>query len=543
MKRYIFCLLTLMSFLTISAKDYELNLGVNYLTGFASADCTFSPEQDGKVLIEAQEVYIVTYDGKTYDNQYAPGSGLAYSYEIADVKAGTAVKVHSDFVWNDNSVVKVTLFTDGQVIPVEAVNITPKQNTTFSWNNTGMITVNFNKTVTLSSIKFVVGDYVADVEEVHVSSSLGFNISNALNTALKTGKLTAGEKFEIQIKGLRDANDATNLYNGTGDMTLTYLAPYAQYGFKSATVGDYQLSYLTDNTYKFLSYYAKDSEDGLFVFEFEGNVGKVGSVTMSMGNLDLLGQGKYHRSDLPYTIEGNKLLVDARGTLRTLAVLFPAIVEEETGEEGGEAVNNNFDKEHVTITLSNVTDENGNAFLTNLSGSVGSYSFVMGYEELLDEAYIDGDNVADGDEVKAGQEIKLWLSNAGIKFEGLKVTYFVAIGNAEDENQLLEAREVLVKDFTVVEDAFEGVVITFNMPNMPEVASGSTIRVALDNASSADGMPHYLYIEFKAADGADCIRGIEGMAAAQQAAYRLSGVKGVGSDKGIVIKNGKKIVK
>lgn len=543
MKRYFISLLAVMFSFALSAAKYTLKQGVNYMTSFQSADCTFTPDQDGKVLIEAQEIYTVTYDGKTFNQQYTPGANYPYVYEVADVKAGTDVKVYSDFVWNNKSVIKVTLYAAGQNVPVELVNVSPKPGSVFDWNNSGMVSLNFNKNVTFSSIKFIVGDYVADVDDIHTGSSIGFNITNALNTALKNGVLTPGERFYIRFWGLRDANDDKNLYNVTGDLMMPFIAPAAQYGFTKATVGESQLSYFEANAYKFLSYYSKDAEDGLFTFEFEGNIGNVSSVTMTMGSLDLAGQGKYHRSNLPYTIEGNKLLVDARGTLRTLAVLFPAVVEEEGGEEGGESIAGDFDKEHVTISLTNVLDENGNAFLSGLPGSVGSFSFVMGYEELVDEAYLDGDNVADGDDVYAGQEISLWLSNANIKFDGLQLTYFVSVDNSNEEAQILEPRTLVISDYTVTEDPFEGVVITFRIPQMPNVVMGSTVRVALNNANSADGMPHYLYIEFKAADVPDCIRGLAAQTPADGKVYRIDGTRAAaGQCKGVVVKDGRKIV-
>lgn len=535
----------LMAFFVISmfATDYTLNLGDNVLKGYDSANCTFTPSKDGKVIIESQETLLVSYNGDSYGWQFTPGSGLSYLCEIDNVKAGSSVKLTSDFVMNTTCLVRVSMMESGHAIPVEAVNFVPKRNEVFNWNNTGMVTINFNKAVTLDAIKFVVGDFEADVEEVHVGSSVSCNISKALNATLKDGRLKSGEKFTIRIKGLRDANDATNLYKGSGELEFEYVAPQPQHNFLKATVGETELTYMQENAYKFRSFYLPNEEDGLFLFEFDGTIGKVGDVYMTMGNLDLSSQGKYHRSQLPYTIEGNKLLVDARGQLRTLAVLFPAIVED-VADDGvaGEGVTGDFDKSHVTIALSNVIDANGNAFLSDVPGSVGSYYFQLGYEEIIDEAYIDGDNVTDGDVVHEGQSISLWLSNADIKFNGIAVTYFVREADAEGVEQMLP-REIVVSDFTIENDPVQGIIIRFVLPVLPDVVPNSTIRVALNNASSTDGMPHFLYIEFKAPEATDAMQHVD-TPVVNGKTYQLNGIESVTGKQGhIVVKQGKKVVR
>lgn len=541
MLRKVLTLIAMMLSFAVSAKDYTFKEGLNTIDSYVPANGTFTSDRDGKVLIECQDVWEVKYDGKTEEHKYVPGSSYAFVYEVAGVKAGTTIAINNSFPMNNK--LRITVYADG-AIPVEVLNVAPRTGKVFDWNNTGMVSVNFNKVITLSSIKLVAGSYTADVDDVHVGSSLGFNISNALNAALKDGKVITGEKFQIVIKGLRDAADRENLYNGNGELVIEYVAPYAQNEFVGASVGETKLSYLQANTYKFLSYYSPDEEDGVFVFEFDAEVGKLSNVYLTMGNLDLDAQGKYYRGTLPYTIDGKKVIVDARGVLRTIAVLFPAIIEEEI-EEGEVASDllGSFDTEHLTITLSNVLDKNGNAFLCKTQGSVGNYSFVMGYEEIIDEAYIDGDNKQDGDEVRAGEDISLWVSNAGIKFDALEVTYIVEVPTQDENDQAVkEARTMLVKEYVAEPDALEGVIVTFVMPDLEGVVEGSTVRVALHDAKSADGMPHYLYIEFKAASSntTDGISQIKMQNSSKT--YHLDGTEAVAGKAGIFVRDGKKVV-
>ncbi len=528
------------------ADSYVLKEGNNVLKGNVSADATFTPDKDCKVLVSTQETFNVSYNGTSYQHGYFPGADFAYVYEINDVKAGTTINVKSDFVLNTGSVINIAVYENGKAVPVTISNIVPEKDVQFSWNTFGTITINFNREIAISNIAFVAGTFVGEVEDVRTDNSLSFNITNALNTALTSGKLKPGEKFQIRVIGLRDAKDDKNLYEGNGRLTLEFVAPYPQNAFVKATVADTELSYVEENSYNFLSYYSTDNSDGLFVVEFTGDIKSVDDVYMTMGNLDLISSGKYHRSSIPFTIEGNKLLIDARGKLRTLAVLFPAIVETEPDESGEEndAIGS-YDTQHVTICLSNVIDVNGNAFVSSLPGSIGSYSFTLQYKEIVDNANIDGDNKFEGDEVKSGENISLWLSNPDIKFDGIEVTYFVPDQSVEDNGEVNQVQKSeVVTEYTIKADEFEGEIIYFTMPEMPNVIEGSTVRVALHNANSADGMPHYLYIEFKAVASATGINAIHKESRIRPV-YRLNG-QGIAEgniNNGFFIKDGKVIIK
>lgn len=533
-----------------SAKDYVLVEGNNKIEAYVPMDATFTAEKDCKVLIEAGEVFNVQYDGVVYEHKYASGT---YNYEIDNVKAGSVVTVTSGFPMS-GGYLKVTVVSEGEVVPVEIKAVSPAVGGMLSWTSTGMVSVNFTKAIDLSTVMLKVGNTLLDVDNVSVTeSNVGVTIASILNKVLGNGMLQAGDTFSIVFDGLCAADDEKNLYNGDGKLTLDFVAPAQQHNFVKASVGETQLTYFEANNYTFLSYYPADGTDGLFVVEFDGDVKSVSSVKITMGNLDLSGLGKYHVSSMPYTIEGNKVIVDARATLRTLAILFPNVVEEDAGE--GEGVSEGlgtFDTEHITLTLSNVTDTNGNVFASNLPGSVGSFSFVMNYKEIIDEVNIDGDNKFSGDEVAAGEEIKFWVSSDRVKFDGISVSYTVEVKNPDEEadpdneaSAIYEKKEVLVTEYSVVPDEFEGVVVSFVMPEMPEAVPGKNVRVSMHNASSADGMPHSLYLDFVAAKPVeDAIISVN-EAKSDSKIYTLSGVRINESNvkSGLYIKNGKTVFK
>lgn len=534
-------ILTMMITIAANAEDYTLKVGVNKVAPYVNASCTYTATSDGKVLVELHEVWTVKHGGKDVNYTYVPASKFQFSYEIADVKAGDVITVANSFPMFDE--IKITTFNGDGALPVEVLAITPAQGKQFVWYSAGMVSINFNKNITLKSIKLIAGDYTADVDDVHMGTSLGFNITNALNQALNTGKLNPGDKFQIQIKGLCEQADTKNLYNGDGVLTIEFLAPYPQHDIVKATVNEQSLSYTYANDYTFLSYYPKDGADGLFVIEFDDNVKSVGSIILTMGNMDLDTSGKFHRSSIPYTIEDNKILVDARGTLRTIATLFPAMQADESEEEGGESMFGTLDLSHLTITISNVLDSNGNPFRSVNPGSIGSYSYVMNYKEIIENAYLDGDNHGEGDAVNGNEEIRIWLNNPDIKFDGIEVLYFVLEEEGtEDIEAIYSQKKVIVKDFEIIPDDVEGEIIVFNLPEMADAYAGSNIRVALNNASSNDGMPHYLYIDFKASGVADAINALP-VEMQHGAAFRLNGVK-MNADSmngGIYIVNGKKV--
>ena len=492
-----------------------LNEGDNYLTQYAPVTATFTPTEDCKVLIEAGDQYDVQYGGHTYSFTYIPTNSPANSCEIDNVTAGTTITLSSAFVMNPQ--VRITTFASGESISLEVKSVIPAVGTSNFWNNAGLLDIALNRRVTLSDVQMLVGQEKYDVEILHVSSSISINVGTTLNELLKNGQLNAGDRFRIAISGLRDAEDSDNLYNGTGNLNLTFIAPDPQYALLSASVAGQPLTTQSLNDYSFLSYYSPEGEDGLFVLDFESAVASVSSVVLQMGSRDLDAQGKYYEGAVPFSVEGDKVLIDARGTLRSLSILFPAVVEEEADEEAGGQGHGDYDREHITLRVSNVIDANGNVFAAQQAGNVGSYSFFMNYRELMETINFDGDNKLAGEDVFAGEQISLWLANPDVRFESISVTYLALI-----EEDAYEPRTIYQNEYTIEPDPYEGVIIYFVMPDMPEVAPGQVVRVALHNASSPDGMPHDLGIDYKAGDPA-AIQTIHPDAVSSHRVYTLQG--------------------
>lgn len=475
-----------------AASTIVLQEGDNHLPQYAAVTATFTPENDCKVLIEAEDQYNVTYNDQNYSFSYIPTNTPANVCEIDGVTAGTTITLSSDFVMS--SLVRITTYASGSIVPIEVNNVYPATGTSDFWNNNGILSISFNKVVTLTNAQLIVGETKANIGILHVDSSISLDMGPVLINLLEDGTLKPGDRFQVTINGLCEASNHDNLYNGTGVLNLRFVAPEPQYKLLEASVNGETLSTSGLNSYSFLSYYAPDGTDGLFVLEFGADVLSVENAVIQMGSRDLDAEGKYYEGTLPVMIEGNKVYVDARGVLRTLSILFPTVVEEEPepGETTGPGMGE-YDKEHLTLRVSNVRDINGNYFKAEQAGNVGSYSFYMNYKELMETINFDGDNKMAGEEVFAGEEIRLWLGNENVRFDGILVSYI-----EEVEEEAYETRSVLQEEYTTEPDPYEGIIISFIMPSMPNVAAGQSIRVSLYNATSTDGMPHDLSIEYKA---------------------------------------------
>lgn len=517
--------LTTIAALTLSvqmhAENVVLHEGDNQLPVYTAVTATFTPANDSKVVIASGGQFeTVEYDGHNYPVTYLPTQSPSNIYEIDNVKAGSTITLTTGFVLNP--LVRITTYQTGKIIPVELQSTSPAAGSSNFWANNGILDLSFNKLVTLTDAKLSVGSQQYSIEIIHVSSSISINVGTVLNRLLTEGTLKPGQAFMVTLSGVRDAKDPSNLYNGNGTLNLRFPAPQPQYGLISATVADQTLNTYGLNSYSFLSYYAPDSEDGLFTLEFGADVKSVGQALIQMGSRDLDAQGKYHESSLPVSIEGNKVYIDARGVLRSLNILFPAVVEEETDPDENVGIGmGEYDHEHLTLRVSNVKDINDNFFTATQAGNIGSYSFFMNYRELMETINFDGDNKMAGETVVPGEVIKLWLANEHVTFSGLQVSYI-----AQLEDETYEQRNVLVSDFVTEPDPYEGIIIAFMMPAMPEVAAGQTVRVALSNASSPDGMPHDLSIEFKAGEIASAIESVTAPAVSH-AIYSLMGQRAI----------------
>lgn len=526
-----------------SAQTYvALQDGANELPAYQSnIVARYRTTQDCSLTISCRQVYKVTCDGVEYSYNWLPANDYAYVYTLKDIKRGHMIELSTDFVMNGG--IFVETYT-GEFAPIKFLGVSPSADNTFSWTNAGNMTVQFNKNVSMKNLSVVIGGRSYNATEVSVSNGMiGLNVKNAISQAYLNGA-KEGDGMDVVFTGIYEVDNTANLYNGDGNLTIHYLLPAEQHTVSSAVIGGVNIYYAgqggsaVPNNYELLSYYDEKGTDGVLVLTFDGDVKSVGSVRLNMGNLDKLAEGGYYMETLPYRIEGNKIIVDMRGKLRTIRSMFPNASDDILEAE-------DFDLNHVTIIVSDVVDRNGNSMASEAQGSVGSYAYVVGYRMLESNVVIDGDNIAEGDEVNAEQLIKIWISDAEAQFDYVEVAYKTINTEIEpdaDGNYFYNTKTLKVTDFTTEPDPAEGQVISFVMPAIAEAVVGQPIVVTLAGAKTSEGLPVELYITFVAGEGiASGINNIE----ADKKSHSMYNILGqrVKNTKGIVIVDGKKIIK
>lgn len=535
---------------------------------------TYTAKTTDVLNISSPEVFAsVECNGETYGYKVVYGTETgAYKYSF-NVEEGQTVTFKSDMWMNPGTRVYIT---EG-VLKLAVTNINPgTQGQPFPWSSQGMVTVNFNKFVTATKAYIqcpALQNKQFNVDDARLggSSSLSCNITNALNEAYEAG-LQPNMPVLVKFEGIKDEDKVA--YAGTGVLTLTYLAPKQQGRLVSATTNDGKTA--LDGTYTFKSYFDTEEKDGLFVFEFSTNIKQigdaglgVGGAVLSMGNLDQITEGRYYSKALPYEIKENKIIVDARGELRSLARMFPSVdfTEEETDERFI------IDNTHINLALNNVVDTNGNFIYSSAQGSTGTFSYTFNYYEIEDNIVMDGDREEDkeGSVKEEGSRIQLWIDQEVKKIDGVKVYVKVdnnqgyEVGENEEQIPIYGTAEIIInpEDIkTLSTDPDDGTVIGFNLPASLKVTMqdgssseganmectpvvGSTIRLVLQ-VTTTNGMPHDLVINYIYKE--DLTTGIDNVndnlnPNLNGVAYNIIGQRVKADTKGIVIINGKKVVK
>lgn len=494
-------LVALFCAINLNAATYTLQEGNNVLTAAnTQAECTFVVHKDGRVVIEAQQTFTVTYKGTEIQHKTMFGTECPYKYEVKDVTVGDEIKI-SGYVMNTSTRIMITSLAPGEVIPVKLVSVSQEAGNTFNWSNDGNLSISFSKAIKFNKIIMAMKGKQYDVTNISLDgNNLTLGLAELLNRALLIDKtLNPGDPFVVQITGIVDRDDPNSVFQGPNGnaLQLNYKAPYPRYDFIRASIGGQQLSYTNFNTYKMKSYYDTAlTTDGIIEVEFSNDVKSVNGVILTMGNIDLSAAGKFHRSELPYTIEGKKVFVDLRGKLRSLHSLFPNIVED---TEGGNSEMMEFNVDQLTISLNNVVDVNDNPFYSSLPGSVGTFAFSMGYEEIQDNLLVDINGIAEGDAVKDGQTIELWV-NEPLSVDSVSVTYLVNVeadGETTADGDLgYQAKTITTADFKITPDPKSGYIISFVLPEMTGAIEGESVTVSLVNAKSENGLPHDVYVKF-----------------------------------------------
>lgn len=535
-----------------------LKEGSNDVPMTSGKTATFTMPRTDKITIGITESLNVDCAGKEIPYTYMPSSMIgAYVYDF-EANEGDVITISGNSI---STTTRINITVGSLDLKFESVS--PKANAIFSWSIQGMVSVTFNKQVLVNTVKLnnpTNGkSYNVDQLAVH-NNQIGFNITNALNDAFNDG-LEPGKLFLIKFEGLREATDPTKLFGGNGSLTLQYGAPQKQTNLLSTKTGETELAVGLNEDYNFMSYYSPDGEEGKFVFTFDNDIKEISGARITMGNLDQATVGRFYSEYLEPVIEGNKVTVDARGVMRSLARMFPSVDFETDNEEG----RGQIDANHISFSLNNVVDVNGNVAYSNQQGSVGTFSYTFAYKEIIDNIIMDGDRPEDseGSVKDNNSRVQLWIDQELKSIDGIAIYINVDNGMGEDEEGNPAYTQALItmtpdQIETLITDPIDGTIIGFNLPELKamveeggteepvekeyEAVPGTVIRVVLQ-VTTTNGMPHDLVVNYYYKQEPSGITELVGNTITTAKAYNIAGQEVSKAAKGIIILNGKKIIR
>lgn len=345
-------------------------------------------------------------------------------------------------------------------------------------------------------------------------------IGDILTNWLIDGSIEGGDEFRVIFSDVRSRtttpiydeetgeiigeNADGELLGGTGVYTLTFTVNAKPISLVNVTMPE-----------ELLSYFAPGDPNGEIVLEFDGPVGTAVSTQV--------GIYAYGFVTVPYTTDGNKLIMDLRGEVRKL-----------TSNTDGT----------VDIVLAYIPGSDGQWAIGNVAGAVcGSFQFHIPYRLIEADVYSEF-TPKSNTTLSDGAQMEVYIHGVSVlAFDGFRFD-FTNAGGAE------ASTVVALADVAVEADADnDEAVYTFAVP--AEVVAGKNVTLTLNNLVNLDGLDHADDIKAVYNVATSGIEGITATADAPVTVYDLRGLKVLEATSseglkqlpaGLYIANGKKLV-
>lgn len=222
-----------------------------------------------------------------------------------------------------------------------------------------------------------------------------FNLKEKIYGWYDDGSVSGGEKITLTVKDVK-SEDGTVIYGTDGSLILEYTLaskPITLKGPKTIST-------------PFLSYYTSGDPAGRLMFEFTGDISGVDAVTMGYGNTEA--ENEYYTENLPWRVLGNYLVVDLSGKLRSREAMLPGVTTQYST---------------VLLKLIQVTDTEGNPVYADGSGAIGTFSYILDYQEITADvaAQFSPESGASIDNV---DNIEIVISDeSSLVYDGVKFSY------------------------------------------------------------------------------------------------------------------------
>lgn len=408
------------------------NLGV----GTAATD----PESLGNVTIPGW-----TFAGYPYHNTFNAKAGQTYYFSSISQLSDRPVSYTSTF--------KIEAMEGPEITSCD-----PEQGSMISPTGFAQILINFNLQPTFEKVTMTVGNITEDVstEDCRAgNSAICIEYKTILADWLSAGKVKEGDEIIFTVSGVRCSGD---LFNGDGIVTVKYVCAKEPMHYLNCETPE-----------KFLSYFKPDSSNGTVTFNFDREVGSAQQVAVIAGYVSENEEedGKFYmEDDVPYTIEGNKLIVDLRGRSRRLAEMFPT--------------KPTFNPGSVRVQVVGVRDTDGMLAYSPNQGGYANYEVSMPYEQLEVVDPMFRFTPANGAFLQNTDKLNIYLSPVSkFTWDGIKFDYTDAEG---DKSITVPSSEITVENGDAADDdAF----ISLAVP--AEVKDAKNVIVTFANLACTDG--------------------------------------------------------
>lgn len=373
---------------------------------------------------------------------------------------------------------KVTIKYLAEDEPLKITGYSPEEGSTFDVIK-GTVNLEFNKKVSISGCLVTFGNQTLNPGVLVQNAYASVDVKKQIMAAYNNGSLHEGDEIKFTFSGIKDAK--TNaLLNGNGTFEVTYTAPAKPMSLVSSVNTPSAGIPVID----FKSYYMKGDATSVVTVTFSDAIGSVGGVTLTFGNIDGTGEddapSQYYREEVPYTIDGNSIVIDFKDKLRRFADMLPGVDLSTIAPQ--------FQDRFKTMNLSinGVKDVNGNLAYSDGQGALGSYGFVYNFKEI--DYSVATDLTVEGNAITSDTKtVELWLQETGGKavFTGVKFAYKE---NGEDKTTVVPFSSLTVADDESDKDAK---LYTIPVPdvNMDE----GTVTISLDGVEAPDGVEHNDY--------------------------------------------------
>ncbi len=437
-------------------KDYDMEV-------FKDITAEYTAEESGKLTVKSNSFSDVPrpYTDDTYTTQI--DHNVTSGKYVIDVEKGKTY-YFMGMTLNSGVTFRITM---NEKTDLEVTKINPEEGSAFDITGSGLVSLTFSTGVKIGSATLTSGTNTVEISVNTTSQYASLNLKAALFKWMKDGVVKEGDKLVVDVKDIVSVDDPSSKIE---DLSLEYLV--------SAMPTLLESKVLPDN---FLSYWEKGDEKGIAKFTFSKDI-KTGdgitTGTLSFGSLET--EGGYYTENIPLTVTGNTITADFTGKTRNPSELITA---------------SGIDVSSVTFSLNRVTDVDGNFAYSESSGSLGSFSYQIPFENSsknLTWEFTPAPNSSLADQTN----IELWLSDKTV------LASYTGVDFKKDGTETIAT----VAKADVKEEADEdgGIALTFAIPEAAK--KEVNVTVALAGAQFSDGVSRAIsanYVNPSATPGGD----------------------------------------